>query len=280
MKRKIVGILIFFIVLCSLYYVFHATNVSRTDFASESTTEDSVFQNASSENRMNQGYTETGFTWKDSKGDEYPVYMAQTGSCFVIKTSKSNEEYRAFLGEEVSKQINKELNNHKSNDVVVQNTVYSSLKKTIVTKNVNSISVFNEITLSDDTPYFVDADFDGEVEKIERCDNGDVKVFKKDRFGNYSQDVSHNIPFCWLKINLCCPAHKAYSIINYIFQTIYVEAHYGCSEKEIRQYKKVNNLWSEIIPVKPLSIINKDLLPESKLVPSYKYRTNWITFYK
>ena len=148
----------------------------------------------------------TDFTWKDSKGDEYPVYMAYTGSCFIIRTSKSGDDYRAYLGEEVSGQISKELNNRKSNDVVAQDTVYSSLKKTIVTKNVNSISVFNEITLSDDTPYFVDADFDGEVEKIERCDNGDVKVFKKDRFGNYSQDVSHNIPFCWLKINLCCPA--------------------------------------------------------------------------
>ena len=260
--------------------MFHATNMSLTDFTSESTKDNSVFQNATSEDRQDQGHTKTDFTWKDSKGDEYPVYIAHTGSCFVIKTSKSGEEYRAYLGEEVSEQINKELSNRKSNDVVVQNTVYSSLKKTIVTKNVNSISVFNEITLSDDTPYFVDADFDGEVEKIERCDNGDVKVFKKDRFGNYSQDVSHNIPFCWLKINLCCPAHKAYSIINYIFQTIYVEAHYGCSEKEIRQYKKVNNLWSEIIPVKPLSIINKDLFPESKLAPNYKYRTNWITFYK
>ena len=280
MKGIIVGIFIVCLVLCSLYYVFHGTNMSLTDFTSESTKDDSVFHNVSSEDRQNQGYTKTDFTWKDSKGDEYPVYIAHTGSCFVIKTSKSGEKYRAYLGEEVSEQINKELSNRKSNDVVVQNTVYSSLKRTIVTKNVNSISVFNEITLSDDTPYFVDADFDGEVEKIERCDNGDVKVFKKDRFGNYSQDVSHNIPFCWLKINLCCPAHKAYSIINYIFQTIYVEAHYGCSEKEIRQYKKVNNLWSEIIPVKPLSIINKDLLPESKLVPSYKYRTNWITFYK
>ena len=225
-------------------------------------------------------FTKTGFTWKDSKGYEYPVYIAHTGSCFVIKTSKSGEEYRAYLGEEASEQINKELSNRKSNDVVAKDTIDSFLKGTIVTKNVNSISLFNEITLSDIIPYFVDADFDGEVEKVERCDNGDVKVFKKDRFGNYSQDVSHNIPFCWLKINLCCPAHKAYSIINYIFQTIYVEAHYGCSEKEIRQYKKVNNLWSEIIPVKPLSIINKDLLPESELAPSYKYRTNWITFYK
>ena len=223
-------------------------------------------------------FTKTGFTWKDSKGYEYPVYIAHTGSCFVIKTSKSGEDYRAYLGEEASEQINKELSNRKSNDVVAKDTIDSFLKGTIVTKNVNSISLFNEITLSDIIPYFVDADFDGEVEKVERCDNGDVKVFKKDRFGNYSQDVSHNIPFCWLKINLCCPAHKAYSTINYTFQTIYVEAHYGCSEEEIRQYKKVNNLWSEIMPVKPFSIINKNLFPESKLVPSYSYRTNWITF--
>ena len=223
-------------------------------------------------------FTKTGFTWKDSKGYEYPVYIAHTGSCFVIKTSKSGEEYRAYLGEEASEQINKELSNRKSNDVVAKDTIDSFLEGKIVTKNVNSISLFNEITLSDIIPYFVDADFDGEVEKVERCDNGDVKVFKKDRFGNYSQDVSHNIPFCWLKINLCCPAHKAYSTINYTFQTIYVEAHYGCSEEEIRQYKKVNNLWSEIMPVKPFSIINKNLFPESKLVPSYSYRTNWITF--
>ena len=104
-KRKIVGILISCIVLCSLYYMFHATNVSLTGLAPE----DSVFHNASSEDRQNQGYTKTDFTWKDSKGNEYPVYMAHTGSCFVIKTSKSGEEYRAYLGEEVSEQIRKEL---------------------------------------------------------------------------------------------------------------------------------------------------------------------------
>ena len=51
----------------------------------------------------------TEFVWKDSKGDEYPVYIAHTGSCFVIKTSKSGEDYRAYLGEEVSEQIRKEL---------------------------------------------------------------------------------------------------------------------------------------------------------------------------
>ena len=51
----------------------------------------------------------TEFVWRDSKGDEFPVYMAHTGSCFIIRTSKSGDEYRAYLGEEVSKQIRKEL---------------------------------------------------------------------------------------------------------------------------------------------------------------------------
>ena len=108
--------------------MFHATNVSLTGLAPE----DSVFHNASSEDRQNQGYTKTDFTWKDSKGDEYPVYIAHTGSCFVIKTSKSGEEYRAYLGEEVSEQINKELSNRKSNDVVAQDTISSFWGKPIV----------------------------------------------------------------------------------------------------------------------------------------------------
>ena len=59
MKRKIVCISIFFVVLCSLFYVFHVTYVSRTGFASESTKDDSVFHNALSEDRQNQGYTKT-----------------------------------------------------------------------------------------------------------------------------------------------------------------------------------------------------------------------------
>ena len=132
MKGIIVGIFIVCLVLCSLYYVFHGTNMSLTDFTSESTKDDSVFHNVSSEDRQNQGYTKTDFTWKDSKGDEYPVYIAHTGSCFVIKTSKSGEDYRAYLGEEVSGQIRKELNNRKSNDVVAQDTISSFLGKPIV----------------------------------------------------------------------------------------------------------------------------------------------------
>lgn len=132
MKKKIVGISILCLVLCSLYYVFHSTNVSRTGIGSELRTEDSVSRNSASEDRQSQEYTETGFTWKDSKGDEYPVYIAHTGSCFVIKTSKSGEEYRAYLGKEATEQINKELSNRKSNDAVVQDTLSSFLGKLIV----------------------------------------------------------------------------------------------------------------------------------------------------
>ena len=109
MKRKNVGISILCLVVCSLCYVFYSTNVSWTNFASNSPTEDSVLHNIDSENGKFQEFEKTGFTWRDSKGDEFPVYMAHTGSCFIIRTSKSGDEYRAYLGEEVSKQIRKEL---------------------------------------------------------------------------------------------------------------------------------------------------------------------------
>ena len=132
MKRNIVGIFIFCLVFGSLFYVYHMKKDSWSDFVPNSLTEDSVLQNLANENSQIQVFEKTGFTWKDSKGDEYPVYIAHTGSCFVIKISKSGKEYRAYLGEEVSEQIRKELNNRKSNDVVAQDTISSFLGKPIV----------------------------------------------------------------------------------------------------------------------------------------------------
>lgn len=53
----------------------------------------------------------TKFTWKDSKGNEYPVYISSKGSCFVIRvSSKTGKEYKNYLGPEISEQICKELN--------------------------------------------------------------------------------------------------------------------------------------------------------------------------
>lgn len=60
--------------------------------------------------RVKSEPTKTKFTWRDSKGTEYPVYMSSTGSCFVIKTSaKTGKEYRNYLGPEISEQMCKEL---------------------------------------------------------------------------------------------------------------------------------------------------------------------------
>ena len=55
--------------------------------------------------------TKTKFTWKDSKSREYPVYISNSGSCFVIRvSSKTGKEYKSYLGPEISQQICKELN--------------------------------------------------------------------------------------------------------------------------------------------------------------------------
>ena len=52
----------------------------------------------------------TKFTWKDSKGNEYPVYISSTGSCFVIKgKDKNGKDKKTYLGPEISQQICKEL---------------------------------------------------------------------------------------------------------------------------------------------------------------------------
>ena len=48
----------------------------------------------------------TGFTWSDSKGKEYPIYMSNSGSCYIIKVSaKTNKEYKQYLKPEISQDI-------------------------------------------------------------------------------------------------------------------------------------------------------------------------------
>lgn len=53
---------------------------------------------------------ETGFTWEDSKGIQYPIYMGPSGSCYIKKISKkSGNEYKQYLGAEISADICKQL---------------------------------------------------------------------------------------------------------------------------------------------------------------------------
>lgn len=52
----------------------------------------------------------TKFTWKDSKGKTYAIQVSHNGAAFVIKTSsKTNKEYKNYLGPDISKEICKEL---------------------------------------------------------------------------------------------------------------------------------------------------------------------------
>ena len=43
------------------------------------------------ERTLSEKVIETNFIWKDNKGEEYPVYMSNQGSSFIIKTSKRGE---------------------------------------------------------------------------------------------------------------------------------------------------------------------------------------------
>ena len=52
--------------------------------------------------------TKTQYTYKDSKGVEYPVYLSSTGKAFIKKVSKkTGKEYKQYVPE-VGKQINPE----------------------------------------------------------------------------------------------------------------------------------------------------------------------------
>lgn len=54
--------------------------------------------------------TKTDFVWKDAKGNEYPIYVGATGACYIKRVSaKSGNEYKQYLGAEISMQVCKEL---------------------------------------------------------------------------------------------------------------------------------------------------------------------------
>lgn len=85
--------------------IIGATNVNAQDYTRSGNT----FISSKGE-RVKSEPTKTKFTWKDSKGKEYPVYISSNGSCFIIKVSKkTGDTYRNYLGPEISQQICKEL---------------------------------------------------------------------------------------------------------------------------------------------------------------------------
>lgn len=54
--------------------------------------------------------TKTKFTWTDSKGKSYPIFVTSTGRCYVNKvSSKTGKEYKYYLKEDIAREVCKEL---------------------------------------------------------------------------------------------------------------------------------------------------------------------------
>ena len=88
--------------MCAMAVYANAQNYTKS---SDGKTYSAVKKTTASSER------ETGFTWKDSKGNTYPIYMGKTGSCYIKKVSKkTGNEYKQYLGEEISRDICKQLN--------------------------------------------------------------------------------------------------------------------------------------------------------------------------
>ena len=50
--------------------------------------------------------TKTKYTYKDKKGNIYPIYLSKRGKAYIIRTSKkTGKEYKQYLPE-VTKQLN------------------------------------------------------------------------------------------------------------------------------------------------------------------------------
>lgn len=48
----------------------------------------------------------TPYFWSDSKGNKYPIYISNSGSCYIIKKSnKTGKDYKIYMKPEISKDI-------------------------------------------------------------------------------------------------------------------------------------------------------------------------------
>ena len=120
---------------------------------------------------------------------------------------------------------------------------------------------FHEITLDTEGIYDLDVDFDGINERIIADEYSNVTVLKRNILGE-QVDITQEMPYSLIRIHRCCDAHRAYTTINFSQHTIYAEAHYGYSEYNIRKFRKIDDSWLEIYPIKPLSLLIENMFPK------------------
>lgn len=74
-----------------------------------------TFKQVQSEKAIKKGAEPlaTGYTWEDSKGVKYPIYISNggKGSAYIIRVSKkTGKEYKQYLGKEITADLKKQLN--------------------------------------------------------------------------------------------------------------------------------------------------------------------------
>ena len=85
--------------------------LSATISAQSYTREGNTYISSTGERTMANNVIETDFKVKESDGREYVIYCSsKTGACFIKKTSRNGNEYKKYLGEEISREICKEIN--------------------------------------------------------------------------------------------------------------------------------------------------------------------------
>ena len=100
MKKIIITIMV---ALCALT----ASAQSDKSYQQKGTT----FVQVSTKSSRGSSAIKTKYTWQDSKGNIYPIYLSKNGKAFVKKTSKkTGKEYNQYLDTEISTKLAREYN--------------------------------------------------------------------------------------------------------------------------------------------------------------------------
>lgn len=87
-----------------MLFAFGVNNSNSQDVVKQGNTFTQVSNKKSSDSSEKE--TKTEYTYRDTKGNEYPIYLSSTGKAFIKKVSKkTGKEYRQYLPE-VGKRIN------------------------------------------------------------------------------------------------------------------------------------------------------------------------------
>ena len=82
-----------------------------TVFAQNYTQKGTTFIQNKSISKQKSSAIETKYTWQDSKGNTYPIYLSKNGKAFVKMVSKkTGKEYHKYLDKEISIKLCKEYN--------------------------------------------------------------------------------------------------------------------------------------------------------------------------